>query len=140
MSCLAKTRFAALYNENYPECIHKIPSDQLVGINNSLCESYVDDIFSGTGLYDVKQEFTSPTFLHSFVPDLKELSLANQSCHITITKARKLIAVLDFVGFDIKKFVSNFKFIEDFLNQDTRLTIKKTNKTDLMQCYYIRRF
>ena len=36
-----------------------------------------------------------------------------------------MLSVLDFVGFNVKKFLSNHKFIEAFLNKDSRLAIQQ---------------
>ena len=69
MTSLAKTKFVALYQRHFPPGVHKIPADQLAGVNQSLCHSYVDDLFDGVSLYDIKKEMSSPTFIHSFVTD-----------------------------------------------------------------------
>ena len=122
---LAKSKFVALYQKHCPPGIHKVEPQHLAQVNESLCKSYVDDLFDGVTLYNIQQEMTSPSFIHSFVPNFQASSLITQGGMINIAKTRKLLCVLDFVGFNVKKFVSNHQFIEDFLNKDSRLAIKK---------------
>ena len=100
---MAKTQFTTLYSANFPESKHKIPGNMLIEVNNDLKEAYVDDIFTGSTLVNISDEKNNPTFIHSKIKNYNNLSLVKLSNYITIACALKLIHVLDFVGFEIKK-------------------------------------
>ena len=113
-----------LYNEHYPQSIHKIPSQQLIQINDDLRQSYVDDIHIGTTLVDVQNEQNTPSFSHSHVKNYDNLRITKKSEQITIARALKMLHILDFNGFAIKRFHSSSLTIQNTLNQDIILKIK----------------
>ena len=92
-----------MYSDNFPESKHKIPGNLLIEVNNDLKAAYVDDIFTGSTLVNIRDEKNSPTFIHSKIKNYNNLSLVKLSNYITIVRACKIIHVLDFVGFEIKK-------------------------------------
>ena len=108
-----------LYHKHYPECVHKIPSKQLVQVNNDLVNSYIDDLHIGTSLRDIENELKQPTFCHE--QNFDELRIIKQAEKIIISKSLNVLHVLDFSGFSIKKFHSTSLFIQNTLNLDNRL-------------------
>ena len=120
----------SLYEKNYPKSIHKIPNTQLIQVKTDLVDSYVDDLNTGASLYDIQSELTQPTFCHDQTP-FKQLRIEQQAELITISKGLKLLHVLNFTGFSIKKFSSNSYIIQNTLNADTRLQTKNLNHTEI---------
>ena len=129
LSCLAKSKLTTLYHKHYPQCIHKIPSKQLIQVNNDLINSYVDDLHIRISLKDVENEINEPTFSHE--QNFNELRLVKQAEKIVISKVLKVLHVLDFTGFAIKKFHSTSLFIQNTLNLDDRLQVKQVAHTDI---------
>ena len=106
----------SLYEKHYPKSIHKIPSKQLLQVKDNLVQSYVDDLHIGASLHDVKSEFIEPIFCHNLAPNFKQMWLIQQAEIITISKALKLLHILDFAGFSIKKFHSTSFKVQNTLN------------------------
>ena len=61
LACLSKTLLTKIYHKNYPECEHKIPSDQLDEIKATLKDSYIDDLFIRSTLKYIQNERLNPT-------------------------------------------------------------------------------
>ena len=53
---LAKTLLTKIYHEKYPECIHKVPKNQLEEVKSILVSSYVDDLSINTTVTDIHKE------------------------------------------------------------------------------------
>ena len=112
----------SLYDTHYPACIHKIPTQQLIQVKQDLIDSYVDDLHTGATLYDIELEYTQHTFCHDLQPNFHHLTLKRKGELITISKGLKILQVLDFSGFKIKKFNSCSLFVQNQLNSDNRLS------------------
>ena len=79
-------------------------------------QNYVDNLHTGTSLQDVEAELNESTFCHNHVQNFQQLRLVKQAKYITIAKALKMLHVLDFNGFSIKKFNSSSLNIQNMLN------------------------
>ena len=85
--------------------------------------------YIATSLNDVEYELNEPTFCHNQVQNFKEL--VKQAELIVIAKALKVLHVLDFTGFSIKKFHSTSLNIQNTLNFDVRLQTKQVSLADI---------
>ena len=131
LACLAKTKLTKLYQEHYPDCIHKLSPSNLEQVKADLVNSYVDDLLAGATLYDIETEIKIPTFCHDIIPAYQSLRLTQRADLVTIAKALKILHVLDFAGFSIKKFQSTSYRVECTLNVDDRLMVKQTDHSNL---------
>ena len=129
LSCLAKSRLSTLYNQHYPNCIHKINSKDLIKVHTDLITSYVDDLNIGCSLKDVQDEQSIQTFEHDSNYD--KLRLIKQAEQIVTAKSLKVLHLLDFCGFTIKKFNSCSLFVQNTLNKDHRLQVKNLKHSDI---------
>ena len=89
---------------HYPKCVHKILSKHLIQVHNDLVNSYMDDLNIGTSLKDIENKIKEHTFEHK--EHFDELRLIKKAETIVIAKSLKVLHVLDFNGFSIKKFHS----------------------------------
>ena len=116
LACLAKSKLTDLYDKNYPSSVHKLPPEQLKQVKEDLVASYVDDLNLGATLRDIERELSNPTFKHS--TDFNMLRIKKQGQLVTISKTLRVLHVLDFSGFSIKKLHSSSTYVENVFNQD----------------------
>ena len=89
----------------------------------------MDDLSLGANLRDIQNELSTPTFKHS--TNFKNFKIQTQADHIVVSRSLKLLHLLDFCAFSIKKFNSSSQFVENTLNVDSRLKIKDLTHTSI---------
>ena len=126
LSCLTKSKLATLFNQNYPPCIHKLCEQELIKLSKILTNSYVDDLHIGCTIEEVKSEALHPMFIHKLIKNFDKHCLTQLVDHIVISKALKILQVIDFSGFLIKNFSSSSYWVQSMLNTDSHLQCKKS--------------
>jgi hypothetical protein len=129
LSCLAKTKLMDLYSKHYPIGLNKLSENNLAEVKAKLIASYVDDLLTGSTIADVSAEIKHPTLRKDMIPPFDTLTFTEKSEILTMTSAGHIIHVLDFNGFQLKKWESTSPYIELTLNKDPRLTSKIDNPT-----------
>merc|ERR1712112_529606 len=127
LAAAGKNKMCDFYQEHFPEEPHKLSHEDLDKVAEILEKAFSDDVLNPIFLPMIDEENKKPTFPH---PDnWNDLTLEEKGDLMVIVLQIKIICVADFSSHYFKEISSLSKSVEDILNKDTRLDIKKPTET-----------
>merc|ERR1712121_365367 len=127
LAAAGKNKMCDFYQEHFPEGPHKLSPEDLDKVAEILEKAFSDDMLNPIFLSMIEEEDRNPTFPHP--ENWNELTLEEKGDLMVINLQIKIICVADFSSHYFKKISSLSKFVEDTLNQNTRLDINKPTET-----------